>query len=376
MKDVDQIRKMFPITKKKVFLNHAGVTPPPTPVRDAVHTHLDKYSLLEGEPDDPNESRKLFAKLVNAEPLEIALVPNTSTGLNIAANALRYPRGCNVVTTDLEFPAVTYPWLRERMKRRVELRYVKSIRGKLFVEDFEEAVDDRTVAVTVSHVEYPNGFRNNLRALAEIAHDHGAAFIVDACQSAGALRVEVERDGVDFLATSCYKWLLGPSGAGFLYVRRELIDKCEPVFVGYEGVKPDVFNTVELWNNRELMLVDSASRFQTGGLSTLSFVGATAALRLIHDVGPDVIEKRVTGLAGHLLKRLKEEGFWLQTPEEPEYCSGIVNFLVKDPGEMVGQLRHRGIVVSARMNGVRVSPHFYNTEGELERLIDEVKGLK
>jgi len=244
---------------------------------EAVQAYLEKSSVQEEEPFDLEEARRLFAELVNADPSEIALVPNTSTGLCTAANVLEYPSGFNVVTTDLEFPSVVYPWLRSRLKPQVQVRYVKNVGGALHLEDFKEAVDDHTVAVTVSHVEYSNGFRNNLKALAEIAHEHGAYLIVDACQSAGALQIDAKRDDLDFLATSCYKWLLGPSGAGFLYVQKGLAERFEPIFVGWASVKHEVFETVELWDNRELRLSETASRFETGEPSILSYVGAAAA---------------------------------------------------------------------------------------------------
>lgn len=373
--DVDKVRKMFLVTKTKTFLNHAAVSPLPEPVKAAIKNYLENIMVTEENHNGPNEGRRLFAQLINAEPSEIALVPNTSMGLNIAANTVNYPQGCNVVTTDLEFPTVTYPWLRSKLKPRVELRYVKNVDGKLLLEDFEKMVDDQTVVVVVSHVEYSNGFRNDLKALSEIAHKHGAVLIVDICQSAGALHIDVKRDKVDFMATSSYKWLLGPSGAGFLYVQKDLIGKSEPVFVGYEGVKPEVFETIDLWNNRELKFVETANRFETGGLSVLSYIGATAALKLILEVGADKIEKRVTELARYLMKRLKEEGFQLQTPEDVEQVSGIVNFRVDDPRGKVKKLVQKGIVVSARMNGIRVSPHFYNAKEEIERLIGETKKI-
>jgi selenocysteine lyase/cysteine desulfurase len=373
--NIDKVREKFPVTKTMTFLNHAAVSPLPKPVTAAIQTYLENSLLIIESHDIPDEGRKLFAQLVNAEPTEIALIPNTSTGLNVAANTVDYLQGCNVVTTDLEFPTVTYPWLRSKLKPKVEVRYVKNVNGKLLLEDFEKLVDDQTVAVAISHVEYSNGFRNDLKALSEIAHEHGAIIIVDVCQSAGALCVDVKRDKIDFLATSSYKWLLGPSGAGFLYVQKDLVTKSEPVFVGYEGVKPEVFESIKLWNNQELKFVDTASRFETGGLSVLSYVGAVAALKLILEVGIDEIEKRVTGLTGHLIERLKEEGFKLQTPDDIKHRSGIVNFFVNDPRGIAEKLEKKGIIVSARMNGIRVSPHFYNTEEEIGRLIEETKKL-
>jgi selenocysteine lyase/cysteine desulfurase len=376
MRSIDEVRRCFPIITEKVFLNHAGTSPICTPVAEAIRAYLERR--INGEPTDSGEesAKKLFAELINARPEEIALVPNTSTGLSIVANLLRYPRGSNIVTSDLEFPSVVYPWLMMKKKFNLEVRYVKNVEGCLPIGEFEKAIDDQTVAVAISHVEYGNGFRNDLAEIAKIAHEHGARLAVDACQSAGALGIDVKRQDVDYLATSCYKWLLGPSGAGFLYVKEDLIEGGEPVFIGWASVDQGIFRTVDLWDNRRLVLSGTASRLEVGTLSGLSFVGAAAALRLILDYGIDLIERRVLELTGYLLKRLGEEGYEIQTPEEPNSRSGIVNFKVPEPEKTASELRRRGVIVSARMNGIRVSPHFYNTKEDIEEFLTRLKALK
>jgi len=373
--DIQTLRESFPITKSKVFLNHAGQSPLPTPVLNAMRRHLEEFSVTGSYAVDLGEVRGAFARLIHAKPEEIALVPNTSTGLNIAANALEYPPGSNVVTTDLEFPSVVYPWLRRRLG--VEVRYVQNVEGRIPLDGFERAVDDRTVAVAISHVEYANGFRNNLRELARIAHEHGAYLIVDVIQSAGAVQIDVKRDGVDFATASCYKWLLGPDGAGVLYVRDELIEGIEPPLVGWASVEPEVFETIDLWEVRRLRLSGTARRFEVGTLSMASFLGAAEAIRLLMGVGMERVEGRVLSLTDRLIEGLMELGLKLQTPVERELRSGIVNFLIRNPEGWVRRLRERGIIVSARARGVRVSPHFYNTEEEIDLLLDELRrGLR
>ena len=374
MNDIDNVRKYFPHVKEKIFLNHAGVSPLCTPVLNAIKEFLECRTLSKGD-FNPESAKKFFAHLINAEPEEIALVPNTSTGLNVVANILSYPRGCNIVTADLEFPSVVYPWLKIRMNLNLEIRYVKNVMGKLRIEDFEKAVDDNTVAVVISHVEYGNGFRNNLEEISEIAHDHGAFLIVDACQSAGAVKIDVKRQNIDFLATSCYKWLLGPCGAGFLYVKKDLIKEHCPTFVGWASVKREIFETADLWNNTELILSDTASRFEIGTPSCLSYVGASSALKMILEYGIDRIEDRIGELIDYLIGRLEEEDFDLQTPKDPSNRSGIINFKISDPIKKVEELREKGVIVSARMNGIRVSPHFYNTKEEIEEFIEQLKKM-
>lgn len=375
MENIERIREQFPITKHRVFLNHAAQSPLPKPVADTVHRCIDDFSNFGHTSIEWNDGGKpFFAKLIGAKTEEIALVENTSVGMNIAVNVLHYPQGAKVVTTDLEYPSAVYPWLRKSLG--VKVHYVKNVDGKILLEDVEKAVDDKTVAIAVSHVEYVNGFRNDLRALSEIAHKHGAYLIVDAIQSAGAIQINVKRDDVDFLTAACYKWLLSPPGAGYLYVKEELIKEFEPPFVGWASVKPQVFETVDFWDIWSLKLSETASRFEIGSPSYASFIGATEALKMLLNFGIENVEKRILKLTDRLIEALKNLGLKLQTPEEKPYRSGIVLSKVDKPIEVVKNLRDDGIIISARANGLRVSPHFYNTEAEIDKLVENIKECK
>ena len=370
--DVEKIREQFPVTRNKVFMNHAAQSPLPKPVADVVRRYVDDFSNFGTSSIEWNDGGKpFFAKMIGAKPEEIAFVENTSVGLNIAANVLHYPRGSKIVTTDLEYPSVVYPWLRRKLGVKVE--YVRNVDGKILLEDVEKTVDDNTVAVAVSHVEYVNGFRHDLRALSEIAHEHGAYLIVDAIQSAGAIPIDVKRDNVDFLATACYKWLLSPPGAGYLYVKEELIEKFEPPFVGWASVKEEVFETLDFWDIWSLRLSETASRFEVGSPSFISLVGANEALKMLLNIGIENIEAQIIKLTEHLIEAVKTLGLKLQTPEDRRYRSGIVNFKIEKAQEITQKLGEKGIVVSARAHGIRVSPHFYNTKEEIDKLVEEVK---
>jgi selenocysteine lyase/cysteine desulfurase len=372
MENIEKIREQFPITKNKTFLNHAAQSPLPKPVADAVHRFADDFSNFGDTSMKWNQGGKpFFAKLINAKSEEIAFVENTSVGLNIAANVLHYPPSSKIVTTDLEYPSVVYPWLRKSLGVKVD--YVKNVDGKISLDDMEKAVDDKTVAVAVSHVEYVNGFRHDLRALSETAHEHGAYLIVDAIQSAGAMQIDVKRDKVDFLMTACYKWLLSPPGAGYLYVKDELIEKFEPPFVGWASVKPEVFETTDFWDIWNLKLSETASRFEVGSPSFISLTGATEALKMLLNFGIENVEQRILKLTNSLIEGVENLGLKLQTPKESPYRSGIVNFKIDKPRETAEKLKRKGIIVSARANGLRVSPHFYNTEEEIDRLMEEIK---
>jgi cysteine desulfurase/selenocysteine lyase len=375
MKDLRKIREEFPITENKIFLNHAAQSPLPKPSVEAISKYVYDSSRSASVSDEWGDCGKpLFAKLIGASREEIALVENTSLGLNIAANALDYPPGSKIVTTDLEYPSVVYPWLRKRMA--VKVHYVRNVGGKIRLDDMAKAVDDKTVAVAISHVEYANGFRHNLRVLSEIAHEHGAYLIVDAIQSVGAMHVDVRRDDVDFLTAACYKWLLSPPGAGYLYVKEALIEKLEPPLVGWASVDQEIFDTVDFWDIWNLKLSKTASRFEVGSPSFASYVGAREAMKLLLGFGMENVTRRIMKLTDCLVDAVKNLGLELQTPEGQHCRSGIVNFRIGRPQKVTQRLASKGIIVSARARGIRVSPHFYNTEEEIERLVKEVEKEK
>jgi len=372
MENLTQVRRQFPITRNKVFLNHAAESPLPKPVVEAVKKYLDKASRFGGASNEFEDLGKhSFAKLIGAKPGEIALIENTSMGVKIAANMLEYPPESKVVTTDLEYPSVVYSWLRKVSGAKIQ--YVTNVDGKVSLDDMEKAVDDKTVAVAISHVEYANGFRHNLRVLSELVHEHGAYLIVDAIQSVGTMPIDVERDDVDFFMAAGYKWLLSPPGAAYLYVKDELINKLEPPFVGWASVNQEIFETADFYDIWNLKLSMTASRFEVGSPSTISFVGAAEAMRMMLDVGTERIKTRIAELTDHVIDSAKDLRLKVQTPEEKSCRSGIVNFKVRKPLRLVERLRKKKIVVSARSQGIRVSPHYYNTEEEIDKLMEEVR---
>ena len=375
MEDMEKTREQFPVTKNKVFLNHAAQSPLPKPVVDAIGKYTNEFLNFGTTSTDTNDDGKpYFARLIGARPEEIALIENTSMGLNIVANMLHYPPGSKIVTTDLEYPSVVYPWLRKGLG--VKLHYVKNVDGKVLLDDMEKAIDDKTVAAAISHVEYSNGFRHNLRVLSEIVHEHGAYLIVDAIQSVGTMPIDVKRDDVDFLMASCYKWLLSPPGAAYLFVKDELIERFEPPFVGWASVDQQVFETVDPWDIWSLSLSKTASRFQIGTSSIISLVGATVAMKMLLDFGTENIQRRIKKLTDHLIGSVEDLGLKLQTPQEKPCRSGIVNFRINRPKKLADRLNKKGIVVSARSNGIRVAPHYYNTEQEVDRLMEQVGKAK
>lgn len=372
MMEVEKYRREFPVTNSYIYLDHAGHSPACKRVYDAIIKCVDKLMESGDYTVNVRETKKAFAKLVNAKVDEIAVITNTTIGLNTIVNMLEIKSGMNIVTNDLEYPSNVYPWL--KMKNRgIEVRYVKNVDGKIPIEAYEKTIDDNTLAVAVSHVTWTNGFKHNLKELSEIAHKHGAYLIVDAIQSAGAVKINVKEMDIDFMSCGTYKWLLGPTGAGYLYIKEEYIDKFTPPYVGYIGVKyredPLEFNLYKLeWK-------ETAEKFELGTMSHLSFAGAQAAIELILEVGIGNIEERIMKLTRYLIEKLLDKGFKLQSPTDDEERGGIVNFKLENGNEICKKLRKENIITSFRAGGLRVSPHFYNTEEEIDQLLEKIEKL-
>ncbi len=363
--NVEKVREGFPITDEFVYLNVANHSPPSRPVQNAIRGFLEDWDKLARHGDmRVEEACRSFARLIGAHPCEVAGLPNTSAGLTIVAETLPLKRGMNVVTNDLENPANVYPWLAQRRKG-IDVRIIKGERGAILIEDVERAVDDQTGALAISHVQWLTGAKSDLDAMAGIAHDHGAHLVVDGIQSIGSLLVNVRRDDIDFLACGSYKWLLGPSGAGFIYAREELIEDLEPPFIGYRAV--------EGHSIKEPKLKGTAQRLELGEPSYLSFVGTGAGIDLILDVGPITIEKRVLKLSALLFEGLQGLGVEIASPSDEGLRSGVVSFTTGDDKGLYENLTKAGFVVSLRSVGIRVSPDFYNTEDETERFIEHVR---
>jgi len=363
--NINEVRAKFPITERYVYLNVANHGPPSLPVQNAVRDFLDDWDMLKRYGDmRTEEACQSFAKLINAGPDEVCAQPNTSAGLTTIAETLDWKRGSNVVVNDLENSANICPWLAQRRKG-VEVRIVKGVDGAIRIEDVEKTVDDDTKAISISHVQWETGMKNDLRTLAGIAHNHGALLVVDGIQAAGSLVADMKRDDVDFYACGSYKWLLGPSGAGFLYVREELIESLEPPIYGYRALEQLEFEKPKL--------KDSVKKMELGEPAYLCFVGTKAAIEMFLKLGPKEIEGRVLKLSGLLHDGLAELDVEVRSPSDPELRSGIVSFKPKNAKSLHEGLSKSGFVVSLRSIGIRVSVDFYNTEDEIERFLEHIQ---
>jgi len=373
--DINKIRKEFPVTNKYAYFDHAAVGPLSTrTVQAANHVTEEK---CEGDlhwgswEDTAEETRKSIAVLIGASADEIALVHSTSEGVSIVANGLSYEEGSNIVTCDMEFPSNLFPWQALAKRQGLELRVVRNRDGFLGVEDFAQAIDEETRIVAVSHVQYMNGFRIDLEELSKIAHENDAYVATDAVQAVGEMPVNVSELGVDFLATSGYKWLLSPVSTGFLYVRQELFEELWPTIVGYRADE-----TPMEFHFREFQPAHTAHRYEGGQLNFPGFAGMKESIKLLQEVSVGAIETRILSLIDHLIDGLEGNAKVRVRSCLDESCrSGIVNLACPDPESVAERLLQRGVVVSVRGGGLRISPHFYNTEDEIGKLVAELNAL-
>jgi len=382
--DIMNIRKReFPITESKVFLNHAAVSPIPARSAEAIKRFVEDKVKAQLTRDSDNleywwnkiiNAKKLFSMLIGAKENEIAFIPNTTFGLNLIAQMIPYKADSNVVTNTLEYISNVIVWLKLREKG-IEVRIVKDIDGKISIDSLEKNIDNATAVVAIGQVCWYNGFRHDLKAISEIAHERGSLLAVDGIQAVGNMKINVEKDEIDFLSAGSYKWLLGPSGAGFLYIREELIDELNPPILSEESIDPEAYRKClyEEFALFDLKYSAGIGKYQVTHVNDLAYVGVEESMRLILDFGIENIEERIKLLDDYLIDRLLECGCKLQTPLGENEHHAIVNFKVKDIDRLLDFLSKNGIIVSKRVGGIRVSPHFYNTEEEIDRFIDALK---
>ncbi len=359
-------RREFPVTRKYTYLDHSGISPMPLRVRSAIETFLAESA--EGAFHYAAWTKRLVttrqscAKLINAEPDEIAFVRSTSHGLSIVAGGLDWKPGDNVIICEKDFPSNIYPWMNLRPKG-VEVKVIPAQNGKIEIHDIERLIDARTRLLAISSVQFINGFRIDLKKTGELCRRKNILFCVDAIQSLGVLSMDVKEFGIDFLAADAHKWLLGPEGIGIFYCRRGLAERLTPPLIGWKSVRNELdFERVDF------ILKSDALRFEEGSLNSMGIFGLGAAVDFLLEVGLANIEERVLGLGDMIIREADRRGFRVLTPREPSARGGNVTITGNfDPLKTRDALRARGIMVNVRGGGLRISPHFYNMEDDVVR---------
>lgn len=379
MKDVPlDLAAEFPILGELAFFNHAGVAPISRRAGDALRAYAEQAQRFAYFQQNwyrrVREVKRLAARLINAkDESEIAFVPNTSTGISTIAKGIAWRPGDNVIITNVEYPANRYPWedLARFGVKMIEVPQLPD--GRIDPEDLTDAITDHTRIVAVSHVQYASGCRTDLKPISEIVHQVGGYLCVDAIQSVGALPVDVQAMGIDFLIADGHKWMLGPEGCGFMYVREDLVELIHPNIVGW-------MNMVDAGNygNYRFQFLKDARRFEPGTYNLPGIFALGASLELILEVGIETIWSRIEALTDRLCSGLKAKGCRVFSPRNSGEKSGIITF---DPPRdterstpplttIVSDLEKQGIVIVIREGRLRISPHFYNNEAQIDRVLE------
>lgn len=376
MTDLSSYRSEFPVVEERTYLISASLGPLSNRARAAAVEHLDLWSRLGPEElwfdhglPKVAECRERFARLIGADPDETAIVPSVSAGLSQIGTCLDFAKRPKVVLTDMDFPTNHYVWrAAERAGAKVEV--VRSPDGiGVPTEEVVARIDDQTAVVNLNRVLFESSWIMDAPAIVAAAHEHGALVVIDDFHGSGILPIDVHELGADLLLTGALKWLCGGQGLAFLYCRRDLVERMEPLVVGWFGTK-DFFG----FDRTALRLRDDARRFETGTLTLPQAWTAAAGLETILEVGVDAIRRRNQELTEGIVARADEAGIEVTSPREPEHRGGLVRLAMPGGPERAKQVLHslfeRDVVLDKRGSALRVSPHFFNDEGDLDRCFE------
>lgn len=373
--DVASLREQFPHTAHQTYVNHAAVSPTSRPVKDAIDAYVAERHGA--EPDAPIanfesfqplmvETKERAADVLGTTAARVEFVPNTSTGLNVLARGLDWEDGDRIALPDGAFPTNVYPFMNLEHEG-VAVDFVPTEEGTYTVEDVEETLRPETRLLSVSWVHFLSGFRANLQALGELCDAHDVLFCVDAIQGLGALQVDVEAAGIDFLTAGGHKWLMAAQGIGLLYCDEALQDRLRPPTGWLHG--PIDWDHLDQY---ELVFHDDARRFRTGTLNSVGVAALHAALGLYREAGPAWCEERIVDLSATLAAELADRGFPRYGTDDPRHASGIVTVAPGDPDGLFDHLAAHDITAAMRNQKVRFAPTYYNDESDLAAILEAV----
>ena len=363
-----------------VYLNNAATGPLPQRAVDTLYEwaklRAQPWRVTDQEMVFPtlSRARTLCAELISAKPTEIALVPNTSYGLSLAARALPFASGDVVLASDGEFPSVVYAWQAVERSRGIQLKLLPTSDGLLNENALMDALDwPRVRAVTVSSVSFATGYKVDLERLGTACRKRQIHLVVDAIQGLGPATLNARASGADIVACGGYKWLLSPWGTGFLYIREELIEQLDPPVVGW-FIGPGSENFARLLDYN-LTYFNDARRFELMALPAQDLAAMARSVELLLELGPDAVERYVRTLADRIVAwALDRTEMRLITPAESSRRAGIVAIVPPNPQEASKRLRAAGVVHSLREGAIRLAPYFYNTTEEVDAALRVLGG--
>jgi selenocysteine lyase/cysteine desulfurase len=366
---IRQIRSRFNIFKHKIYLNSCSQGP----LSDVVQAGLEDFVASWHEQGSPWElwvnryeaARSAFAKFINASPDEVAIVTSVSAGINGVASALNFQERKKIVMGEFEFPTMGHVWLGQRV-RGAEVQFVEAEGNSIPAANYEKMVDRNTCLVPLTHVCFKNGFRSDVTAITQLAHRSGALVMLDDYQDCGTRPVDVKAMDLDFFVTGTLKYLLGPPGLAFMYVRKELISSLAPTVTGWFG-QADPF----AYDPKLFALSPTSRRFESGSPSVPNVYAAVPGFQLLQEIGMENVAGHVKKLAQSLLRCARDLGIRAKTPADS--AGPLVVLQCKDSALLVQKLAQSNIVASNRHDGLRISFHVYNTVDDLKAVAEVLK---
>jgi selenocysteine lyase/cysteine desulfurase len=368
-KQVRQVRSRFSIFQRKIYLNSCSQGA----LSDAVQGGLEDYIASWHEQGSPWElwvgryeaARTAFAQFINASPDEVAIVTSVSAGINSVASALSFRERKKVVLGEFEFPTMGHVWLAQRV-RGAEVQFVGAEGNCIPAVNYEQAVDNNTSIVPLTRVCFRNGFRSDVSAITKIAHSSGALVMLDDYQDSGTRPIDVKVLDVDFFVTGTLKYLLGPPGLAFLYVRKELISSLVPTITGwFAQANPFAYDP------QTIDLSPTARRFESGTPSVPNLYAAVPGFELLREIGLDNVAAHIKRLAQSLMNSALDLGIRTKTPLDS--AGPLVVMTSKDSTLLVQKLAESGIVASNRHDGLRISFHVYNTMDDVKAVVEALR---
>ena len=372
--EINKARKLFPyLNKGVVYFNHASTGPMSIQVKESIKKLL--YLKSEGKIDDykellrrADESKQLLGKLLNTTADRIAFTSNTSSGLNIIAQGIRWNKGDRIILGDVEFPANVYPFMNLK-DMGVEIDFVKSENGIVTAENLIHAITPKTKLISVSYVQFLSGYRIDLEKLGTACKERGIILSLDATQGLGALTLDVQKCSVDFISCGTQKWILGLQGMAFIYISEELQSTLKTSSVGWLSVE-NAWDLIDY----DFTLKKTANRYQPGTLNTFGVYAINSSLKMFDEFGFNNIEEQVLSNSKYLIEQLIDAGF---TPLLKNFgkknLSGIISFKREDAEDIFNYLQTKDIVIAVREGIVRLSLHFYNTKEEIDKAVAKLK---
>ncbi len=370
----ESYRALFPfLPSGKLWLNHAAISPLNIRTRQAIERYLLERS--EGAIEDfpgivgiSKRAKQQIGRLINSPEDRIGFVSNTSDGLNILANGIEWKSGDRILLNDMEFPANVVPFLNLR-RHGVEIDFVRCTDGEVRTEDIEAAITPRTKLISISFVQFFSGFKADLPAIGTICREKGIIFCVDAIQGVGSVPIDVAESRIDFLSCGGHKWLLTMMGIGFVYLTKEMQDRITQASVGWTSNKHYFTNLFDY----RIDVEESARRYENGAQNSMGIVAMETSAALLNEIGVSTIHAHLLSLTERVFEFADTESITAVTPRDRDKRSGIVSLKLDNAEKIFESLTKKEFIVSLREGVIRISPHFYNTADDMDRLCAALK---